>query len=102
MISKNNVKLCVVVCLLLFSSKECIIKRLLDLVFVISRTESTEGLGKCYQPWPLAWLVTLTSTLINLEITKTSSYNCLLKEDIKRKKVKSMLLTTDLPVLCLS
>ena len=85
MISKNNFKLCVMVCLLLFSSKQFIIKQLLDSVFVMSRTESTEGLGKCYQPWPLAWLVTLTSTLINLEITKTSPYNCLLKEDVKRK-----------------
>ena len=85
MISKNNFKLYVMVCLLLFSSKQCIIKQLLDSVFVMSRTESTEGLGKCYQPWPLAWLVTLTSTLINLEITKTSPYNCLLKEDVKRK-----------------
>ena len=85
MIFKNNFKLCVMVCLLLFSSKQCIIKQILDSVFVMSITESTEGLGKCYQPWPLAWLVTLTSTIINLEITKTSPYNCLLKKDVKRK-----------------
>ena len=86
MIFKNNVKLCVMmVCLLLFSSKQSIIKQILDSVCVMSRTESTEGLGKCYQPWPLAWLVTLTSTVINLEITKTSPYNCLLKRDVKRK-----------------
>ena len=86
MIFKNNVKLCVMmVCLLLFSSKQCIIKQILDSVFVMSITESTEGLGKCYQPWPLAWLVTLTSTVINLEITKTSPYNCLLKKDVNRK-----------------
>ena len=85
MIFKNNFKLCVMVCLLLFSSKHCIIKQILDSVFVMSITESTEGLGKCYQPWPLAWLVTLTSTVINLEITKTSPYNCLLKRDVKRK-----------------
>ena len=85
MIFKNNFKLCVMVCLLLFSSKQCIIKQILDSVFVMSITESTEGLGKCYQPWPLAWLVTLTSTVINLEITKTSPYNCLLKKDVTRK-----------------
>ena len=85
MIFKNNFKLCVMVCLLLFSSKQCIIKQILDSVFVMSITESTEGQGKCYQPWPLAWLVTLTSTVINLEITKTSPYNCLLKKDVKRK-----------------
>ena len=25
---------------------------------------NNQGLGKCYQPWPSAWLITLTSTLI--------------------------------------
>ena len=33
--------------------------------------------GKCYQPRPLARLITLTSTLIIPDITKTSSNNFL-------------------------
>ena len=36
-----------------------------------------QGWGKCYQPQPSARLVTLTSTLIIPDITKTSSNNCL-------------------------
>ena len=36
---------------------------------------NNQGLGKCYQPWRLAWLITLTSTLIILDITETSSNN---------------------------
>ena len=32
---------------------------------------NNQGLGKCYQPWPLARLITLTTTLIILDITKT-------------------------------
>ena len=51
----------------LFSSKQCIIKQLLDSVFVIS------GIIKV-----LVRLTTLTLTLIIPEITKTSSNNCLL------------------------
>ena len=43
-------------CLPLFSSQQC----------------------KCYQPWPSARLITLTSTLIIPDITKTSSINCFL------------------------
>ena len=38
---------------------------------------NNQGLSKCYQPRPSAWLITLTSTLIILNITKTSSNNCL-------------------------
>ena len=38
---------------------------------------NNQGLSKCYQPRPSAWLTTLTSTLIILDITKTSSNNCL-------------------------
>ena len=35
------------------------------------------GLDKSYQPWPSAWLVTLTLTLIIPEITKIESHeNC--------------------------
>ena len=35
-------------------------------------------LGMCHHPWPSAWLITLTSTLIIPDITKTSSNNNLL------------------------
>ena len=38
---------------------------------------NSQGLGKCYQPWPSTRLITLTSTLIFLDITKASSNNCL-------------------------
>ena len=38
---------------------------------------NNQGLGKCYQPQPSAWLITLTSTLIISDITRTSSNNCL-------------------------
>ena len=34
-----------------------------------------QDLGKCYQPRPLARMITLTSTLIIPDITKTSSNN---------------------------
>ena len=39
---------------------------------------NNQGFGKCYQPRPLAWLITLTLTLIIPDITKTSVNNCLL------------------------
>ena len=41
---------------------------------------TSQGLGKCYQPRPSAQLITVTSTLIILDIAKTSSNNnyCLL------------------------
>ena len=39
---------------------------------------NNQGLGKCYQPRPLAWLIILSSTLIIRDITKTSSNNELL------------------------
>ena len=32
--------------------------------------ENYQGLGKCYQPRPSAWLITFTSTLIVPNITK--------------------------------
>jgi len=65
-----------ILCWSLFSSKQCVIKQLLDSVFVIS--EIIKARGKCYQPRPSAWLVTLTQTFISADITKTSSNNCLL------------------------
>ena len=40
---------------------------------------NNQGLGKCYQPRPSAQLITLISTLIIPDITKTSSNNCLLE-----------------------
>ena len=36
---------------------------------------NSQGLGKCYQPWPSAWLIALTSNLIISDITKASSNN---------------------------
>ena len=63
-------------CLSLFSSKQCIIKQLLDSVF--GYIVNNQGLGKCYQLRLLARLITLTSTLIIPGITKTSSNDFLL------------------------
>ena len=39
---------------------------------------NNQNLGKWFLPWPLAGLITLTPTLIILDITKTLSNNCLL------------------------
>ena len=64
------------VCLPLFSSKQCIIKQLLDSVFC--NILNNQGTGKCYQPRPSARLITVTSSLIIPDITKTSSNNGLL------------------------
>ena len=60
----------------LFSSKQCIIKQLLDSVFVIS--EIIKVLVSVISLSLRLRLITLTSTLIILDITKTSSNNCLL------------------------
>ena len=59
----------------LFSSKQCIIKQLLDLVFVISGIikVSVSVISLSLRPR----LITLASTLIIPDITKTSSNNCL-------------------------
>ena len=51
-----------------FALKQCIIKQLLDLVFVISEIIKVSVRLR---------LITLTSTLIIPDITKTSSNNCL-------------------------
>ena len=63
-------------CLSLFPSKQGIIKQLLDLVFVISGiiniSVSVISLSLRLRQ------ITLTSTLIIPDITKTSSNNCLL------------------------
>ena len=62
----------------LFSSKQCIIKQLLDSVFVISGiikvSVSVMSLSLRLR------LITLSSTLIIPDITKTSSSNCLLSD----------------------
>ena len=60
-------------CLSLFSSKQCIIKQSLNLVFC--DICNNEDLGKCYQPQPSAWLIALTLSLIISDITETSSNN---------------------------
>ena len=58
-----------------FAFVQCIIKQLLDSVFVISRIikVSVRVISLSLR----LWLITLTSTLIILDITKTSSNNCL-------------------------
>ena len=50
--------------------KKCIIKQLLD-NFGFCDIHNNEGLGKCNQPPPSTRLITLTSTLIILDITET-------------------------------
>ena len=64
----------------LFSSKQRIIKQLLDSVFVISGIikVSVSVISLSLQ----LRLITLTSTLIIPDITKTSSNNCLLSSFI--------------------
>ena len=59
-----------------FAFVQCIIKQLLDSVFVISRIikASVRVISLSLR----LRLITLTSTLIILDITKTSSNNCLL------------------------
>ena len=59
----------------LFALKQCIIKQLLDSVFVISEIikVSVSVISLSFR----FWLITLTSTLIIPDITKTSSNNCL-------------------------
>ena len=56
-------------------------KQLLDDVFVISRIIKVE-VGVVSRSRRL-WLITLTETLIILDITKTSSNNCLISFIIK-------------------
>ena len=63
---------------------QCIIKQLLGSVFVISRIIKVSVRVISLQ----LWLITLTSTLIILDIAKTSTNNCLLTEiglQFKRK-----------------
>ena len=61
-----------------FAFVQCIIKQLLDSVFVISRIikVSVRGISLSLR----LRLITLTSTLIFLDITKTESNNCLLSQ----------------------
>ena len=76
MISKSNVKLFFMPCYVsLFLSIQCIIKLLLDLLFVIS------GIIKFLvrvSASASAQLIVVTSTLVIPDITKASSNNCLL------------------------
>ena len=61
----------------LFSSKQCIIKQLLDLVFVISGIIKVSVSVISLSLRLRLRLITLASTLIIPDITKTSSNNCL-------------------------
>ena len=74
MISKSNVKL--VLCdsaFVVIYFKTMYNKTIIRFGFCDIR--NNQGLGKCHQLWPSAQLITLTSTLINPDITKTSSNN---------------------------
>ena len=75
----------------LFSSKQCIIKQLLDSVFVISRiikvSVSVISLSLRLR------LITLTSTLTIPDITETSSNNCLLFVKVWKEAFSCHLLT---------
>jgi len=62
-----------------FFSVQCIIKQLLDSIFVICRI--MEVLGRVIFLSLRLSLITPTSTLIILDITKPSSNNCLLSVD---------------------
>ena len=62
--------------LLQFFSVQCIIKQLLDSVFVIFRIIEVSVRVISLSLW--LWLITPTLTSIILDITKTSSNNCLL------------------------
>ena len=64
---------------LIFFFVQCIIKQLLDSVFVISRIIKVEV--RVISRSRRLRLITLTSTLIILDITKTSSNNCLIQVD---------------------
>ena len=55
---------------------QCLIKQLIDSVFKISRIIKVLVRVISLSLW--LWLITLTSTLIVLDITKTSSNNCLM------------------------
>ena len=61
--------------------------------FGFCEIRNNQSLGKCYQPWPSARLITLTLTLIILNITKTSSNNCLYIDLAKAKCEASILYT---------
>ena len=58
----------------LFSSQQCIIKQLLDSVFVISGIIKVEA--SVVSRSRRLRLIILTETLIIPDITKTESYNC--------------------------
>ena len=62
-----------------FASVQCVIKQLLDSVFVISRIIKVEV--RVISRSQRLRLITLTETLIIRDITKTESNNCLLQKD---------------------
>ena len=65
----------------LFSSKQCIIKQLLDSVFVISGMMKVSVSVISLSLRLRLRLITLTSTLIIPDITETSSNNCFNHKD---------------------
>ena len=85
--------------LALFSSKQCIIKQLLDSVFVISGI--IKGSGSVISLSLRLRLITLTSTLIIPDITKTSSNNCLLWCSARARFARARSSATNLKFLSL-
>ena len=63
------------VCFVVIFFKTMYNKTIIVFRFGFCDTLNNQGLGKCYQQRPSARLITLTSTLIILDITKTSSNN---------------------------
>ena len=68
-----------------FAFVQCIIKQLLDSVFVISRIIKVEV--RVISRSRRLRLITLTETLIILDITKTSSNNCLIVCLVQNDKI---------------
>ena len=68
-----------------FAFVQCIIKQLLDSVFVISRIIKVSV--RVISLNLRLRLITLTSTLIILDITKTSSNNCLIFPETKSRGI---------------
>ena len=73
----------------LLSLKQCTIKQLLDSVFVISEIIKVEV--RVFSRSRRLWLITLTETLIILDITKTSSNNCLIVHCFKDNNDKRII-----------
>ena len=88
---QNQFRFIVTVCLSLFSLKQIMYEKTI-IRFGFWNILNNEGLDKCYQPQPSAQLITLTSTLIIPDITKTSSNNNIIirKNQLKHDNIKCL------------